>query len=239
MIVTVSGASGLRNAYVSVLSAEGSSEINGASRWLEAWAVAGLPPRDVSAATSAARAAAARSRTASLRIVLHAPFRRPVGFAVLAVVSALIRLPGPTGSDRTESSPTANRGDERNSSASGPVLCTSVRRGGRRPACALGRVGTRRALRQVRPGGIRACSANPPGRQTRGRCRAGRFPHRVAQRRPFHAGAREGQHLVTDARPPSRRRSRAPRGPAARGAAQRDRRAGGVRLCGGRCMAPL
>ena len=32
MIVTVSGLSGLRNAYVSVLSADGSSEINGASR---------------------------------------------------------------------------------------------------------------------------------------------------------------------------------------------------------------
>jgi hypothetical protein len=32
MIVTLSGRSGLRNAYVSVLSAEGSSEINGASR---------------------------------------------------------------------------------------------------------------------------------------------------------------------------------------------------------------
>ena len=49
MIVTVSGLSGLRNAYVSVLSAEGSSEIRGASRWLDAWAAEGLPPRDANA----------------------------------------------------------------------------------------------------------------------------------------------------------------------------------------------
>src|SRR6476659_4934774 len=181
MIVTVSGASGLRHAYVSVLSAAGSAEINGASRWLEAWAVAGLPPRDVSAATSAARAAAARSRTASLRIVLHAPFRRPVGFAVLAVVSALIRLSGATGSTEPEARPLRIEPDERNCPAGGPVLCTPVRRGGRRSTCALGRVGARRALRPIRPGGIRARSANPPGRQARRRCRARRFPDRVAQ----------------------------------------------------------
>src|SRR5438874_10185828 len=70
MSVTVSGRSGLRNAYVSVLSAEGSSEIRGASRWLEAWAAEGLPPRDASAAISAAEAAAARRTSASFRIVL-------------------------------------------------------------------------------------------------------------------------------------------------------------------------
>src|SRR3954465_1019326 len=70
MIVTVSGRSGLRNAYVSVLSAEGSSEIRGASRWLEAWAAEGLPPRDANAVTSAAEAAAARRTNASFRIVL-------------------------------------------------------------------------------------------------------------------------------------------------------------------------
>src|SRR3954468_7041075 len=70
MIVTVSERSGLRNAYVSVLSAEGSSEIRGASRWLDAWAVEGLPPRDAYAVTSAAEAAAARRTNASFRIVL-------------------------------------------------------------------------------------------------------------------------------------------------------------------------
>src|SRR5712691_4224565 len=69
MIVTVSGRSGLRNAYVSVLSAEGSSEINGASRWLDACAAVGLPPRDASAATSAAVAPAATRTNASFRIV--------------------------------------------------------------------------------------------------------------------------------------------------------------------------
>src|SRR5881398_3111292 len=70
MSVTVSGRSGLRKADVSVLSAEGSSEINGASRWLEAWAAEGLPPRDASAAISAAEAAATRRTNASFRIVL-------------------------------------------------------------------------------------------------------------------------------------------------------------------------
>src|SRR6266581_3282306 len=69
MIVTVSGRSGLRNAYVSVLSAEGSSEINGASRWLDACAAEGLPPCDASAANSAPTAAAPKSTSASLRIV--------------------------------------------------------------------------------------------------------------------------------------------------------------------------
>src|SRR5918992_5769242 len=70
MMLTVSGRSGLRNAYVSVLSAEGSSEISGASRWLDAWAAEGLSSRDVSAAHSAAEAAAAKRRNASFRIVL-------------------------------------------------------------------------------------------------------------------------------------------------------------------------
>src|SRR6266511_3278590 len=70
MIVTLSGRSGLRNAYVSVLSAEGSSEISGASRWLDAWAAVGPPPRDASATNSAAEAAAARRTNASFRIVL-------------------------------------------------------------------------------------------------------------------------------------------------------------------------
>src|SRR5919201_5162430 len=68
MIVTVPGLSGLRNAYVSVLSADGTSAINGASRWLEACA-AGVELRDASAARSAAEAAAARRTNASLRIV--------------------------------------------------------------------------------------------------------------------------------------------------------------------------
>src|ERR687886_828182 len=85
MIVTVSGLSGLRNAYVSVLSAEGSSEINGASRWLDAWAAEGLPPRDASAANNAAEAAAARRTNASFRIVLS------LLSGVVTCMSALIR----------------------------------------------------------------------------------------------------------------------------------------------------
>src|ERR671934_1544764 len=70
MIVTVSGLSGLRNAYRSVLSADGSSEIRGASRWLDASAADGLEPRATRAATSAAAAATARRTNASLRIVV-------------------------------------------------------------------------------------------------------------------------------------------------------------------------
>src|SRR3954452_11332376 len=69
-IVTVSGLSGERNAYRSVLSADGSSEMSGASRWLEAFAAVGPRPW-ASAATraSAVRAAAARA-TAGLRIAV-------------------------------------------------------------------------------------------------------------------------------------------------------------------------
>src|SRR6266545_4756886 len=93
MIVTVSGRSGLRNAYVSVLSADGSSEINGASRWLDAWAADGLPPHDAKATISAAEAAAARRTNASFRIVqsLLSDGRSGVCGAEVAVVSALIR----------------------------------------------------------------------------------------------------------------------------------------------------
>src|SRR5215210_1607188 len=73
MIDTVSGRSGLRNAYVSVLSADGSSELSCASRWLDAWAADGLPPCDAIAAISAAEAAAARRMNASFRIVVLLP----------------------------------------------------------------------------------------------------------------------------------------------------------------------
>jgi hypothetical protein len=101
MIVTVSGLSGLRNAYVSVLSAEGSSEINGASRWLDAWAAEGLPPHDANATISAAEAAATRRTNTSFRIVLSLLSDGRSGCAVLevAVVSALIRSSRRNGSN--------------------------------------------------------------------------------------------------------------------------------------------
>src|SRR5205823_213456 len=60
-IVTVSGLSGLRNAYRSVLSALGSCEISGASRWLEAFAVPGPEPRTTTATATAVASAAARA----------------------------------------------------------------------------------------------------------------------------------------------------------------------------------
>src|ERR671923_3022944 len=69
MIVRVFGLSGLRNAYRSVLSAAGSSEMRGASRWLEALTASGCVPR-VNAASRIA-AAAPRKTSASLRILLR------------------------------------------------------------------------------------------------------------------------------------------------------------------------
>src|ERR671912_609811 len=66
MIVTVSGRSGLRNAYRSVLSAVGSSEIDGASRWLEPAPADG--PRPCRRAAMTATAASATTATVTLRI---------------------------------------------------------------------------------------------------------------------------------------------------------------------------
>src|SRR6266576_4848848 len=189
MIVTVSGRSGLRNAYVSVLSAEGSSEINGASRCLNARAAAGLPPRDASAVNNAPKAAAARTRTASFRIVLCAPFGRPVGSAV-AVVSALIRCTPQTGSTRTETPYDANERDERDSSADVAHVRAPLRRGGGRHAGALRRVGIGRALRPLRSRRIRSRAKDPSRREARRGRSAGRVSRRLAQRRPVHPGTR-------------------------------------------------
>src|ERR671934_1389028 len=71
MIVTVSGLSGLRNTYRSVLSAVGSSEMSGASRWLEAVLLLGA--RRAPNSASSVAPAAARRMNAYLRI-LDAPF---------------------------------------------------------------------------------------------------------------------------------------------------------------------
>src|SRR5690349_25140397 len=68
MIVSVSGLSGDRNAYRSVLSADGSSEISGASRWLDADAVLGPEPRSSAAVRASVISAAAPRATASLRM---------------------------------------------------------------------------------------------------------------------------------------------------------------------------
>src|SRR5947209_18477090 len=66
MIVAVSGLSGLRNTYRSVLSAVGSSEMSGASRWLEA--LLELGARRAPKSASRVAAAAARRMNAYLRI---------------------------------------------------------------------------------------------------------------------------------------------------------------------------
>ena len=136
-------------------------------------------------------------------------------------MSALIRLPGATGSDRTGSSPSANESSM--SETARPVVRSFAHLSDEAVVALLAR-SDESALAELydRFGRVAYGLAlrNPPRRQARGGRRAGRFPRRVAQRRPLHAGAREGQHLVADARAPPRGRSRAPRGPAACGAAR-------------------
>src|SRR5438477_12301032 len=76
-MVAVSGLSGLRNAYRSVLSAVGSSEISGASRWLDALLVLGA--RRPTKTASRAAAAATRRIGAYLFIALLPLSRRRPG----------------------------------------------------------------------------------------------------------------------------------------------------------------
>src|SRR5439155_25354404 len=64
-IVAESGLSGDTNAYRSVLSAVGSCEMSGASRWLDALAASGLPPLVARTAAIAVAGAAARRTNAS------------------------------------------------------------------------------------------------------------------------------------------------------------------------------
>src|SRR4051812_161515 len=90
MSVTVPGLSGLTNAYVSVLSARGSPEINGASRWLDAFAVVGASAALVAASTAPVPARArSRRRRVGLEIVMEVPS------AVIGVVGPMSpgRLP--------------------------------------------------------------------------------------------------------------------------------------------------
>src|SRR4051794_29589170 len=70
LLITVSesGLSGERNAYRSVLSADGSSAIAGASRWLDAPAPSGAGPRTAAATMASIARAAAAKATASLRM---------------------------------------------------------------------------------------------------------------------------------------------------------------------------
>src|SRR5947208_4419501 len=97
-MVRVFGLSGLRNAYRSVLSAVGSSEISGASRWLEA--VLELGARRAPKSASNVAPAAARRMNAYLRI-RGAPFSdgRSVVFGFVGGRrTPLIRAKGRTGS---------------------------------------------------------------------------------------------------------------------------------------------
>src|SRR5919109_2751446 len=71
MIVTESGRSGLTNAYTSVLSADGSWLIRGASRWLEAWLACGAGPR--ASATVTAAATPRTTRNARVHLCISSP----------------------------------------------------------------------------------------------------------------------------------------------------------------------
>src|SRR5947208_13121569 len=110
MTVNVFGLSGLRNAYRSVLSAVGSSEISGASRWLDAVLALGasLPTKR---AVSPAAAATRRNSTyffISLQLLSRRrPGRFGSGVAVVAPHSPGLR-------DRF--------GPARRSGTSGPAL---------------------------------------------------------------------------------------------------------------------
>src|SRR4029077_4529047 len=103
-MVRVFGLSGLRNAYRSVLSAVGSSEIKGASRWLDA--VLALGARRPT--NSAVRPAAAATRRNSAyffisRVLLsrRRPGRCVVHVAVVAAHSpGLLDRFGPAGKER-------------------------------------------------------------------------------------------------------------------------------------------
>src|SRR5215468_4694862 len=100
MIVTVSGLSGLTNAYRSVLSAAGSSLINGASRWLEAAALLG-PTAPTSAAAATAEAVAAPSARSSTPLFMPISFlREEVGMVRRIVGSGSVRSDHGVGSVR-------------------------------------------------------------------------------------------------------------------------------------------
>src|SRR5207302_7367375 len=170
-IVNVSGLSGLRNAYRSVLSADGSSAISGASRWLEAFPACGAGPLARATATAAAAAPATTSRRMTF-FIPHTPSRGRGLFAAAV---------GPVRSDfrRTDKAAGANAAydsarqrvsvrrppadPDADAARSRPPLGRSPR-GARRP---LRRGRARRALRPLRPRGLRARATDPPRRRAR------------------------------------------------------------------------
>src|SRR5919198_4397 len=81
MIVTVSGRSGLTNAYRSVLSARGSWPISGASEWLDAAAGGGAGPRTTAATANvpaAVQSMAARVLRPAWGLIAGSSPRSPV-----------------------------------------------------------------------------------------------------------------------------------------------------------------
>src|SRR5438270_13667617 len=85
MMVTVSGLSGLTNAYKSVLSAAGSLLINGASRWLEALTLPEGAPNTASPTTSD-RAAATLTILATFITLLSPLLNLALSSSLLVIV---------------------------------------------------------------------------------------------------------------------------------------------------------
>ena len=142
-------------------------------------------------------------------------------------------------SNRTRRRCHANGSDEQHSADDVPVLRAPFGRGCRRDGRTLRRNGPGRAVRPLRTGGLRAFPPHPARREARRGRSARGFPHSLAQRRPLHAGTGKGEHLVVDARPSPRGRSRPQGRPQARRAAERERGAVFTGLRRGRCLAPF
>src|ERR671923_2784468 len=129
--------------------------------------------------------------------------------------------------------------DEQDFPGDAALVRPPLRRGGGCARSPLRPVGTRRALRPLRPRGLRNRAADPARREARGGRRAGGVPCGLAKRRPLHAGTGEGEHMAPALRAPPRRRSRATRGSASCRAPRRGGRAGSRRVGGGGCVASL
>ena len=210
------------------MSALGSSEMSGASRWLDAVPASG--PEPLTAAASAARAAATRTAAAD-QCLLHAPRSFVVG--VGACSAAQVR---PVRIDVAAPNRTASAGESADERALRGTLHAGARgdapprsraplgRGSRRAGRALGRDCARRALRPARRVAYGLASASSATRRSRRTPCRRRSSALWRTRRLVRPRAREGAHVDPDARPPARGRPRAARAAAAGRAARRARR---------------
>src|SRR4029079_6175388 len=225
-IVTVFGLSGLRNAYRSVRSADGSSAMSGASRCDDA---VPFPGPSVVAPTTAAAASRPTMTSAVIPLCICTPLS-------IASGTALVRGRARGGSNRTGRQPRTKHGHGgfrvrrvsvarvagslRHAQASRPSLRrgSGRARGPRRRGCGG------RAVRPRRPRRVRARFAGASRRTPRRGRRAGGVSPGLAERSDVQGRAGEGEHVDPHARPPARSRPRSPRGTPAGGSP--DRRLG-------------